>query len=153
MGQAFLFVNRDNHQVSSSNRHIVVAINPSASFGKNATAGDFTVTALEAAGYRVTALRAESFDLLKGMVNRALALTPDALVVVGGDGMVSLAVNAVAQSSVPFAVVPAGSGNDLARGIGSPANQNGLIWAELRVWMAPRSAGLPAFSLRALMPL
>ena len=120
MGQAFLFVNRYNHQVSSSNRHIVVAINPSASFGKNDTAGDFTVTALEAAGYRVTALRAESFDLLKGMVNRALALTPDALVVGGGDGMVSLAVNAVSQSSVPFAVVPAGSGNDLARGIGLP---------------------------------
>jgi diacylglycerol kinase (ATP) len=34
--------------------------------------------------------------------------------------MVSLAVNAVAQTSIPFAVVPAGTGNDLARGIGIP---------------------------------
>jgi diacylglycerol kinase (ATP) len=97
-----------------------VAINPTAAFGKNSAAGEQTVSALEAAGFRVTALRAESFDLLRGQLNRALTLTPDALVVVGGDGMVSLAVNMVAQTSVPFAVVPAGTGNDLARGIGLP---------------------------------
>lgn len=101
-------------------RHVVVAINPTAAFGKNSAAGEQTVSALEAAGFRVTALRAESFDLLRGQLNRALTLTPDALVVVGGDGMVSLAVNMVAQTSVPFAVVPAGTGNDLARGIGLP---------------------------------
>ena len=97
-----------------------MAINPSASFGKNASTGELTVQALEGAGYQVTALRAENFELLQGMVHRALTLTPDALVVVGGDGMVSLAVNMVAQTSVPFAVVPAGTGNDLARGIGLP---------------------------------
>ena len=101
-------------------RHVVVAINPTAAFGKNSAAGEQTVSALEAAGFRVTALRAESFDLLRGQLNRALTQTPDALVVVGGDGMVSLAVNMVAQTSVPFAVVPAGTGNDLARGIGLP---------------------------------
>ena len=100
-----------------------MAINPSASFGKNSSAGELTVTALEKTGYAVTALRAENFDLLKGMVNRALALTPDALVVVGGDGMVSLAVNAVAQTSIPFAVVPAGTGNDLARGLDIPIGE------------------------------
>ncbi len=112
--------NRHNQQVSSPSRHVVVAINPTAAFGKNPAAGEQTVSALEAAGYRVTALRAESYDLLRGQLNRALTLTPDALVVVGGDGMVSLAVNMVAQTSVPFAVVPAGTGNDLARGIGLP---------------------------------
>ena len=112
--------NRHNHQVSSTPRHVVVAINPSAAFGKNLTAGDQTVSALEEAGFRVTALRAESYELLQGQLNRALTLTPDALVVVGGDGMVSLAVNMVAQTSIPFAVVPAGTGNDLARGIGLP---------------------------------
>lgn len=97
-----------------------MAINPTASFGKNPLAGEQTVAALESAGHNVTALRAESFDLLTGKLNRALTLTPDALVVVGGDGMVSLAVNMLAQTSIPFAVVPAGTGNDLARGIGLP---------------------------------
>ncbi|MDH6278089.1 diacylglycerol kinase (ATP) [Aurantimicrobium minutum] len=106
--------------MTTSARHVVVAINPIAAFGKNLQTGDQTVAALETAGYRVTALRAESYDLLRGQLNRALTLTPEALVVVGGDGMVSLAVNMVAQTSVPFAVVPAGTGNDLARGIGLP---------------------------------
>lgn len=101
-------------------RHVVVAINPSAAFGKNADAGERTVTALREAGCDVTELRAESFLLLTGKLTRALAQTPDALVVVGGDGMVSLAVNAVAQTSIPFAVVAAGTGNDLARGLGLP---------------------------------
>lgn len=101
-------------------RHIVVAINPSAAFGKNADAGQLTVTALREAGCEVTELRAESFQLLQGKLNRALALTPDAVVVVGGDGMVSLAVNALAQTSIPFSLVAAGTGNDLARGLGLP---------------------------------
>lgn len=97
-----------------------MAINPSAAFGKNSDAGERTVSALRAAEYEVTELRAEDFQLLSGKLTRALALSPDALVVVGGDGMVSLAVNAVAQTSIPFAVVPAGTGNDLARGLGLP---------------------------------
>ena len=112
--------NRHNQHVSILPRHIVVAINPSAAFGKNSDAGQRSVTALRAAGCDVTELRAESFQLLSGKLTRALAQTPDALVVVGGDGMVSLAVNAVAQTSVPFAVVAAGTGNDLARGLGLP---------------------------------
>jgi diacylglycerol kinase (ATP) len=108
--------------VTSTVRHVVVAINPTAAFGKNLSAGEQTVSALEGAGFRVTALRAESFDLLRGQLNRALTLTPDAVVVVGGDGMVSLAINMLAQTSIPFAVVPAGTGNDLARGIGLPVS-------------------------------
>lgn len=109
--------------MTPSSRHVVVAINPTAAFGKNLEAGSLTVVALEAQGFEVTALRAESYELLRGKLNRALALTPDALVVVGGDGMVSLAVNLLAQTSIPFAVVPCGTGNDFARGIGLPVGE------------------------------
>ena len=118
-GWASLF-KRHNQKVKLGQGHIVVAINPTSSFGAHADAGAATVDALLNAGYEVTELRAEDFHLLTGKVNRALALTPDALIVVGGDGMVSLAVNAVAQTSIPFGVIPAGTGNDLARGVGLP---------------------------------
>ncbi|MDH6533210.1 diacylglycerol kinase (ATP) [Aurantimicrobium minutum] len=117
--------------MSSLPRHIVVAINPSAAFGKNSGAGEHTVSALRAAGYEVTELRAADFQLLTGQLHRALALTPDAVVVVGGDGMVSLAVNAVAQTSIPFAVVAAGTGNDLARGLGLPVGDVSAAIAHL----------------------
>lgn len=48
---------------------------------------------------------------------------PDvALVVVGGDGMVSLGVNAVAGTDVPLGIIAVGSGNDFARGMSLPRN-------------------------------
>lgn len=42
----------------------------------------------------------------------------DALVVIGGDGLVHLGLNACAGSATVLTVVPAGTGNDLARGVG-----------------------------------
>lgn len=45
---------------------------------------------------------------------------PDVLVMVGGDGMASLGLNACAGSHVQLGVVPAGTGDDFARGVGVP---------------------------------
>ncbi len=44
----------------------------------------------------------------------------DALAVVGGDGTLSLILDEVIGSDVPVALVPAGTGNDLARSLGLP---------------------------------
>ena len=72
-------------------------------------------------------LREASFALLASAVGRALADGVDALVVVGGDGMVHLGVNALAgsgeaASTVPLGIVPNGTGNDFARTLGLPLN-------------------------------
>ncbi len=47
---------------------------------------------------------------------------PDALVVMGGDGMMHLGVNAAAETDIPVGLIPAGSGNDLCRGLGVPTD-------------------------------
>ena len=111
-------------------RHVVVAINPHAAFGKNQASGDRVVAALREAGYDVTALREKDFVDLVRVTKQAVDGLPtagesspspaDALVVVGGDGMVSLGINLLAQTSIPLAIVPSGTGNDLARGLGIP---------------------------------
>lgn len=44
----------------------------------------------------------------------------DCLIVMGGDGMMHLGLNAAAESGVPLGVIPAGTGNDFARGVGVP---------------------------------
>lgn len=44
----------------------------------------------------------------------------DCLVVMGGDGMMHLGLNAAASSGVPLGLVPAGTGNDFCRGVGIP---------------------------------
>lgn len=45
---------------------------------------------------------------------------PDALVVMGGDGMASIGLNACANSECRLGVIPAGTGDDFARGMGLP---------------------------------
>jgi diacylglycerol kinase (ATP) len=48
----------------------------------------------------------------------AVAAGARALVAVGGDGMAHIGVNVAASAQVPLGIVPAGSGNDLARALG-----------------------------------
>ncbi|MDO5067244.1 MAG: YegS/Rv2252/BmrU family lipid kinase [Propionibacteriaceae bacterium] len=51
----------------------------------------------------------------------ALAARPgDALLVMGGDGMAHLGLNAAAGTEATLGVIPAGTGNDFARGLGLP---------------------------------
>jgi diacylglycerol kinase (ATP) len=59
----------------------------------------------------------ESADLL-----RAVAGASDAVVVLGGDGIVHLALQALALGDVPLGIVPAGTGNDTADALGLPAD-------------------------------
>ncbi len=110
-------------------------MNPAASFGRTRDSGPQVVAALVAEGHDVLELVETSFDALRQAVLLAVALerspaaghgdvavgSPiDVLVVVGGDGMVSLAANALAGTDVPVGIIPTGTGNDLARGLGIP---------------------------------
>lgn len=99
---------------------MVVAINPSASFGAKAQVGPAVVQTLRAMGHEVTSLTEPDFEQLLASARAALKRKPDALVVVGGDGMVNLGTNLVAGTKVPLGIIPSGTGNDMARGLGIP---------------------------------
>lgn len=99
---------------------LVVAVNPAASFGKGRDVGPEVAQGLRAAGHDVTMLSEASFDALRGAAAGALATGADALIVVGGDGMVSLGANLVAGTTTPLGIIPSGTGNDVARGLGIP---------------------------------
>ena len=104
-------------------RRLLVAVNPAASFGRNRAVGPAVVERLVDAGHDVSMLREANFELLRREAESAFEQRPDALIVVGGDGMVSLGVNLVAQTGVPLGIVAAGTGNDLARGLGLPRSE------------------------------
>lgn len=108
---------------SSSTPHskrVVVAINPNASFGRGREVGPAVVTTLRGLGHHVTSLTEPDFLQLLDAARAAVRDKPDALVVVGGDGMVNLGVAAVQGTPVPLGLVPSGTGNDMARGLGIP---------------------------------
>ncbi|MDF2444668.1 MAG: diacylglycerol kinase [Subtercola sp.] len=111
----------DNREVSESqSRRLVVAINPTASFGSTSGLGARVVEELRLDGHDITELRAQDFTSLTAAARSALADHPDALIVVGGDGMVSLGVNLVGGTPIPLGIVPTGTGNDSALGLGIP---------------------------------
>ena len=49
------------------------------------------------------------------LIDEALKQDTDALVVVGGDGVIALALQSLAGTGIPLGIVPAGTGNDHAR--------------------------------------
>lgn len=99
---------------------VVVAVNPMASFGHRAEVGPRVIERVRAAGHTVVDMREANIELLRRETRRALEAGADALVVVGGDGMVNLGVNLVAQTGTPLGIVPSGTGNDVADGLGIP---------------------------------
>lgn len=106
--------------MTATPRTVVVAVNPMASFGHRREVGPRVVDRLRAAGHRVIPMDEANLELLRRETARALDDAPDALVVVGGDGMANLGIDLVAGTRIPLGIVPSGTGNDLADGLGIP---------------------------------
>ena len=96
-------------------RRLLIAVNPYASFGRNRWVGPAVAERLVDEGYEIALVREANFELLRRETQSAFEQGTDGLVVVGGDGMVSLGVNILARTGIPLGVVAAGTGNDLAR--------------------------------------
>ena len=101
-------------------KRVVVAINPSASFGATRDVGPALVQTLRAMGHDVTSLQEPDYESLLRTARAAVRSKPDGFIVVGGDGMVNLGANLVAGTKVPLGIVPSGTGNDMARSLGLP---------------------------------
>ncbi|MEV4439287.1 diacylglycerol kinase [Streptomyces sp. NPDC049577] len=115
---------------------ITLFVNPTAGRGRGARAAQPAARVLRAAGYSVrTVLGLDAADALR-RAREAVADGTGALVAVGGDGMVSLALRAVAGTLTPLGVVAAGTGNDFARAaglpVGDPAAAARVIAASLK---------------------
>ncbi len=99
---------------------IALLVNPTAGRGRGGRVGRIAAATLREDGHRVRELVGRDADEADDLAAAALAEAPDGLVVVGGDGLVHLAVQHLAGTGVPLGVVPAGTGNDVARYLGVP---------------------------------
>ena len=100
-----------------------LVINPTAGGNKGAMAGESVRAVLATSSHDIIDLSGESYEAAKAAIKGAIAnKSIDALVLVGGDGMAHLGVNVCANTKVPMAIVPAGTGNDSAGIFGMPMN-------------------------------
>ncbi|MBT2384740.1 diacylglycerol kinase [Streptomyces sp. ISL-11] len=99
---------------------ITLFVNPTAGRGRGAGAAQPAARVLRDAGFSVrTVLGENAVDALR-RAREAVAAGTGALIAVGGDGMTSLALQAVAGTTTPLGVVAVGTGNDFARAAGLP---------------------------------
>jgi diacylglycerol kinase (ATP) len=94
---------------------VTVLTNPMSGHGNAPHAAERAVAQLQRRGIDVCAIVGTDAAHARRLVDEALDRGTDALVVVGGDGVISLALQALATGDVPLGIVPAGTGNDHAR--------------------------------------
>jgi diacylglycerol kinase (ATP) len=99
---------------------VTVLTNPASGHGSAPHSAERAVAQLHRRGVDVVAIAGTDAEHALRLVEGALERGMDALVVVGGDGIVALALQVLAQSEIPLAIIPAGTGNDHAREFGIP---------------------------------
>src|SRR3954453_5948189 len=94
--------------------NIALLVNPTAGKGRAARVVAEVTDRMRAGGANVAILVGTDASDAQGLARQAIADGVDALVALGGDGMVHLALNVVAGTPTPLRIIPAGTGNDPA---------------------------------------
>jgi diacylglycerol kinase (ATP) len=101
-------------------REIALLTNPAAGKGRGAAVAELALRRLQDAGFSVRSLAGRDADEAAALAADAVDAGVESLVVVGGDGLVHLAVQVLAHTDTILGVIPAGTGNDAARCFGIP---------------------------------
>src|SRR5258705_9710126 len=106
--------------MTSAVARVTIVANPASGHGNAPHAAERAVSQLHRRGVDVVAIAGTDAEHARRLVEGALERGMDALVVVGGDGIISLALQVLAQTEIPLGIIPAGTGNDHAREFGIP---------------------------------
>ena len=96
----------------------LVLSNPASGGGAGQRYRELTLELLKERSIPFRDITSSSYTAAQEELRRSLNDQIKGVIVVGGDGMVHLAVQELASSKIPLALVPAGTGNDFARTLG-----------------------------------
>jgi diacylglycerol kinase (ATP) len=99
---------------------LALLVNPAARGGRTLRLLEPVARRLRAGGAELSVIVGDDATDALERACTAVAERPDALVAFGGDGLVHLAVQAVAGTDVPLGIIPMGTGNDIAAALGVP---------------------------------
>ncbi|MDQ1684667.1 MAG: diacylglycerol kinase [Frankiaceae bacterium] len=101
--------------------NLALLVNPTAGKGRAANVVADVTARLRESGSNVAILVGKDAADAQALARQAMSDGVDAVVALGGDGMVHLALNVVAGTDTPLGIIPAGTGNDLANTLGLPS--------------------------------
>lgn len=97
----------------------LVAVNPTSGHGKGALFGVRVTDYLSSKGVKYQVFSAQSAQQLRTEIEGALDSQEfEGVISVGGDGLAHLILQLAVPRRVPFAIIPAGTGNDIVRTLG-----------------------------------
>jgi len=99
---------------------VTMLTNPASGHGNAPHAAERAIARLQQRGVDVVEIVGTDAEHAGRLVRESLDRGTDALVVAGGDGVISIALQALAGGNVPMGIIPAGTGNDHAREYGLP---------------------------------
>lgn len=99
----------------------LVAINPTSGNGRGARVAARAVSILTDWEVKFTPIQAESADELANALHENISQHQiDGIIAIGGDGLAHCILQVVTPLRIPFAIIPAGTGNDFVRTLGWP---------------------------------
>ena len=99
---------------------VTVLTNPMAGHGNARHVAERAIVRFHELGIDVIAIVGRDAAHARNLVEEAVGKGTDAVVVVGGDGVIRLALQSLAATGIPLGIIPAGTGNDHARAYSIP---------------------------------
>lgn len=103
---------------------VTALTNPASGHGAAIRAAQLAIARLHQRGVQVTEIIGDDARDARHLVGAELERGTDAVMVAGGDGAVSNALQVLAGTDVPLGIIPAGTGNDHAREFGIPTKDS-----------------------------
>ncbi len=94
---------------------VTLLTNPLSGHGNAPHAAERAVAQFQKRGVDVVAIVGRDAEHARELIEEAVGAGTDALVIAGGDGVISLALQSLARTDIPLGIIPAGTGNDHAR--------------------------------------
>lgn len=114
------------YAVMNALKKLAIVINPKSGNGKSSK----VLSELDILKYsgKVTGIfEWKKKDEVDDLLSQVFAWQPDAVIAVGGDGTVNLIGSSLIHKNIPMGIIPAGSGNGLARHLGIPIETDKAI--------------------------
>jgi diacylglycerol kinase (ATP) len=99
---------------------VTALTNPVSGHGAAVRAAHTAITRMQQRGVEVVEIIGDDAEDARYLAGAAVEKGTDALMVTGGDGVVSNALQVLAGTDIPLGIIPAGTGNDHAREFGIP---------------------------------